>query len=176
MKTYLTYGTYCAVASAALNLVLYFSGLQTDKMALGQYVQWLGIVFFAVVLFFGMKDVRSAKPNQEICYSGAFVAGLLISVFAGLFGAIYTYIHFTFVNPDFPQYLNDFTRAQLEAKGVPSANIEAALNMQTLFVKPWIQAVIAVFVTPIMGVLVSLILAIFVKRTPKAEVVSDSVK
>lgn len=165
MKTYITYGAYCAIASALLNLALYFTGLQTEKLAVGQYVQWVGLIIFGVLLFLGMKEVREGKPNQELRYSGAFVAGLLISVWAGLFGSISTFVHFTFVNPDFPQYMADLTRTQLEAKGMPSASIDGAIEMQALFLKPWVQAVFAVLFTPVLGVLVSLVAAIFAKRT-----------
>ena len=167
MKTHVVYGAYCAIAGACLQLALYFTGLQTERLAQGQHFQWLGLLIFGTILFFGMKEVRESKPHQELAYSGAFVAGLLISIFAGLFGALYTFVHFTWVNPDYPQYLEDLVRTQLQAKGVPSANIDAAVKLQTVFLRPWVQAVASVIVTPIMGILCSLLLAIFAKRTPQ---------
>lgn len=42
MKTYLTYGIYNTLAFALLNLVLYFTGFQTEKLAIGQYLNYIG--------------------------------------------------------------------------------------------------------------------------------------
>lgn len=164
MKTTVVYGAYCAIAHAVLNLVMYFTGLQTEKLAQGRYVQWLGVVVFGTLLFLGMKEVRENKPHQALPYGGAFVTGLLIAIFGGLFSAVYTYIHFTFVNPDFPQYMDDFLRTQMQESGAPAAAIEAATKYQAIGLKPWVQAVASIFITPILGALLSLLLAIFAKR------------
>ena len=166
MKTYLTYGVINAIAAALFSLVLYLTGFQTEKVATGQYLGYVGIVIFFVVLFLGMREAREAKPDKAITYGGALGAAVMIALFSGLFGAVYTYIHFTFVNPDYPQYLADLTRQKLEAKGLPEAQIDAAIKMSSLFMKPAMMAIFGIIGSVLMGTIGGLILAIFVKREP----------
>lgn len=164
MKTYVTYGAINAIVGAVFSLILYFLGFQTEKLAIGQQLQWLGLIFTIVVLFLGMREARENKPDGAISYGGAVGAAALISVFSGIFSAIYIYIHFSYVNPHYAQYIADFTRTQLEAKSVPEANIDAAIAMQTKMLSPVVQSLMTVVVAPIMGTLIGLILAIFVKK------------
>jgi hypothetical protein len=166
MKIYLVYGVINAIAAALLNLILYLTGFQTDKLSTGQYLGYIGIVIFFVVLFLGMRDAREAKPDKAITYGGALGAAVMIALFSGLFGAIYTYIHFSFINPDYPQYIADLTRQKLEAKGLPQAQIDGAIKMSSLFMKPVLMAIFGIIGSVFMGRIGGLILAIFVKREP----------
>ena len=166
MKTYLTYGVINTIAAALLNLALYFTGYQTEKLSTGQYLSYIGIVIFFVVLFLGMRDVREAKPDKAITYGGALGAAVMIALFSGLFGTVYTYIHFSFINPDYSQYMADLMRQKLETKGLPEAQIDGAIKMSSLFMQPVLMAVFGVLVWVFLGTIGGLILAIFVKRDP----------
>ena len=55
MSTKFLYALTLTICGAVFNLLLYFTGLQTEKLATGQYVQWLGFVIMFVVLFLGIK-------------------------------------------------------------------------------------------------------------------------
>lgn len=169
MKTYLTFGAINAVAYALYSLVGFFLGYQTDKMASGQYYNWLGMLIPIIVLFLGMREVRDSNGDKGLSYGGAVFTAFMISLFGGLFSAVYTYIHFSFVNPDFVQYATDMARSKMEAANVPSAQIDAAISMQSKFMHPAIQAGMGIIFSPIMGTIIGLILAIFVRRAPVDE-------
>ena len=96
MKTYLTYGAYSAIVTALLNLGLYFTGYQTEKLASGQNFQWVGIAMFLLFILLGMREVRDARGDQGLSYPRALGTGLMITLFAGLFSALYSFFHFTF--------------------------------------------------------------------------------
>jgi ABC-type sugar transport system permease subunit len=166
MKTYLVYGVINAIASALLNLILYLTGYQTEKLSTGQYLGYIGIVIFFVVIFLGMRETREAKPDKAITYGGALGAAVMIALFSGLFGSVYNFIHFSYINPDYPQYVADLTRQKLEAKGLPEAQIDSAIKMSGMFVKPVAMAILGTIGSVIMGTIGGLILAIFVKREP----------
>jgi len=170
MKTYLTFGAINTVASALFMLIMFFCGFQTDKMEAGQHFGWLGMIIPIAILYFGMRDVRDANGDKGLSYGSAVFAAFMISVFSGLFGAVYTYIHYTFVNPDFAQYAGDLARAKMEAANVPAAQIDAAVSMQAKFMSPVMQAIMSVIIGPIFGTLIGLVVAIFVKRAPVDEV------
>jgi len=173
MKTYLTYGAINAVASALFMLVMFFLGFQTDKMASGQIFGWLALIIPIVILYLGMKDVRDANGDKGLSYGGAVFVAFMISLFASLFNSVYTYVHFTFVNPDFVQYASDLARTKMEAANVPSAQIDTAVAMQAKFMHPAIQAVFGIIFGPIVGTVLGLIIAIFVKRAPVDELKAE---
>jgi len=174
MKTYLVYGVINAIASALLNLILYLTGYQTEKLSTGQYLGYIGIVIFFVVVFLGMRETREAKPDKAITYGGALGAAVMIALFSGLFGSVYNFIHFSYINPDYPQYVADLTRQKLEAKGLPEARIDAAIKMSGMFMKPVVMAAFGAISSVFLGTIGGLILAIFVKREP-AKVADDAV-
>ncbi len=166
MKIYLIYGVINAIASALLNLALYFTGYQTEKLSTGQYLGYIGIVVFFVVIFLGMRETREAKPDKAITYGGALGAAVMIALFSGLFSAVYNFIHFSYINPDFPQYVADLTRQKLEAKGLSETQIDAAIKMSSMFMNPVFMAIFGVIGSVVQGTIGGLILAIFVKRAP----------
>jgi len=166
MKTYLTYGIYNTLAFALLNLVLYFTGFQTEKLATGQYLNYIGTAIFLGLIFLGMREVRTERGEQGLSYGSALGAGTMIALFAGVLGAVYVFIHFAYINPEYPQYLESFMRTKFEAQKIPDSQIEGILKMQRVFLKPAIMAPLSILGTVFMGVLGSLILAIFVKRAP----------
>lgn len=171
MKTYITYGAINTIIGALLSLALYFTGFQTEKIAIGQHFQWLSLAIFVAVLFFGMRDVREQKPNKAITYGGALGAAVMIALFSGLFSAVYNYIHFTYINPEFSQYMLELSRSNLEAKNVPDAQIEQAISMQSKFMTPVAMAISGTIGVLFMGCLIGLVLAIFVKKAaPKDEI------
>lgn len=167
MKTYLTYGAYSAIVTALLNLGLYFTGYQTEKLASGQNFQWVGIAMFLLFILLGMREVRDARGDQGLSYPRALGTGLMITLFTGLFSALYSFFHFTFINPEYAQYAIQMTRTQLEAKGnIPADQIDKIVEISAVFLKPWIIASMSLFGSLLMGLLASLITGIFVKRAP----------
>jgi hypothetical protein len=58
------------------------------------------------------------------------------------------------------------TRQKLAAKGLADAQIDAAIKMSSLFMKPVWMAIFGIFGSVFMGTIGGLILAIFVKREP----------
>ncbi|MFA5263251.1 MAG: DUF4199 domain-containing protein [Opitutaceae bacterium] len=174
MRTYITYGAISAIAVALLNLALFFTGYQTEKLATGQYLQWIGFVIIIVVLVLGMRDVRESKPDKTLSYGQGVLAALMISVFYGLFTAVYTYIHFSFVNPNYTQYMLDIARSQMEAKNMPEAQIDAIIGMQAKMMTPVVMSIMTVIFAPIMGTIFGLIIAIFVKRQAPADAIKTA--
>jgi hypothetical protein len=166
MKTYLTYAAINAVIAALLLLVSFFLGFQTEKIAYGQYFQYFGLLVFITILVLGAREVREANGNKGLSYGGAVFVCFMISLFAGIFGSIYNYIHFSFINPDFAQYLADFTRSQMEAAHKSSAEIDMAVGMQAKMMNPVVQLFTGILSTPLLGTVIGLVVAIFVKRAP----------
>jgi hypothetical protein len=168
MSTKFFYALVLTLATIVLQLLLFFSGFQTEKLATGQYLQWLGLAIMAVVLWLGIKAVRDEKPDSTMTYGQRVGTGVLISLYAGLMGAVYTFIHFTFINTGFADFTIALTREKWAAKGLTQAQMEGAEAITRKMLQPGVQAILGVFFAVLIGLVLSLIIAALVKPKPQA--------
>ena len=168
MSTKFFYALVLTLATVVFQLLLFFSGFQTEKLATGQYLQWLGLVIMAVVLWLGIKAVRDEKPDRTMTYGQRVGTGVLISLYSGLMGAIYTFVHFTFINTGFADYTIALTREKWAAKGLTQAQMEGAEAITRKMLQPGVQAILGVFFAVLIGLVLSLIIAALVKPKPQA--------
>jgi len=175
MKIYLTYGFYMALGGALLVLMLFFLGLHSDpaKLDLAQWVQGivgLGISIACIVL--GTKARRAEVPlTEEFSYGSALGAGVMIVLFAALFGMGTSYLYSTVINPHFAEVIQQSQADKLEAKGVPADKIEQIQKMTATMMKPAVQAVFGFIAGMVFGTIISLITAAFLKRPASDEIV-----
>jgi hypothetical protein len=168
MGTKFTYAIALTIGGAVFNLVMYFLGFQTDKMASGQLFQWVGLIITIVILWLGIKAVREESPDKSLTYGQGVGAGTLISVYSGLMSAVYTYIHFKFINPAFFEYQAAMMHEKMVAQGRTDAQIEQAEAMMNKFSGPIVSAIFTPVIVIIFGLIISLVLAAILKRAPTA--------
>jgi uncharacterized protein YacL len=169
MNTTFFYGLMLAVSNIVLTLVFFFLGYQTDKMLQGRWiVSLLPLAVTIIVMWLGIKATREEAKDRSLSYGKGVGTGVLIALYAGLIGAIYTYIHFTFINPNFADYAIDMARQQWIARGMSDSQMEAAEKFTHLLYKPAVLAVVGAIFSPLFGLVVSLILSAFLKRQPEA--------
>lgn len=164
MGTTFTYALILTVSQAIFSLLMYFLGFQTDKMASGQLFQWFGLVISIVVISLGIRAVRESTPDKSMSYGQGLGAGTMISLYSCLMSAVYTYIHFKFINPAFFDYQAQFMKEQWAAKGMSDTQIEQAASMMQKFSGPGISAVFVVILGFLVGFVISLIAAAVLKR------------
>lgn len=164
MGTKFTYALILTIASAVFNLLLYFTGFQTEKLAVGQHLQWLGFIIMIVILFLGIKAVREESPGKYLSYGKGVGTGVLISLYSGLMSAVYSFIHYKFVNTEFADYNMQLVRAKWEAAGMGADQMEKAEGFARMFMGPVTIAIMTPIMAVIFGLIISLILAIFLKR------------
>jgi hypothetical protein len=169
MNTTFFYGLVLSVSNIVLTLVFFFLGFQTDKMAQGAWISGLlplGVMI--VVTWLGIKAVREEAKDKSLSYGKGLGTGVLISVYAGLIGAIYAFVHYSFINPNFADYAIDMARQKWVAAGMGDSQMEQAEKFTRFIYKPAVMAIMSVIISPIIGLIVSLILSIFQKRKPAA--------
>ena len=169
MGTKFTYALILSLAGAGLNLLLYFTGYQTEKLATGQHIQWLGFVIMIAVLYLGIKAVREESPGQYLSYGKGVGTGVLISFMSGLMSAVYIFIHFKFVNTEFADYQLEIIRAKWEQAGMSSTQIEQAEGMTRMMMGPVMQAIFTPIMVVLFGLIISLVLSAILKRPAPPE-------
>ncbi|MBI2497694.1 MAG: DUF4199 domain-containing protein [Opitutae bacterium] len=169
MSTKFIYALTLTICGAVLNLLLYFTGFQTEKLATGQYLQWIGFVIMVAVLWLGIKAVREESEGRCLTYGQGVGAGVLISLYSGLMNSVYTYIHFKFVNPEFVDYQLALIREKWAAAGLSDGQMEQAEKVTRMLMGPGVQACLAPIIAVLFGLILSLIISAFLKRNPPAE-------
>jgi high-affinity Fe2+/Pb2+ permease len=166
MSTKFIYALILTICGVIFNLLLYFTGFQTEKLATGQYFQWFGFVMMFVVLWLGIKAVRDEAPEKGMSYGRGVGTGTLISLYSGLMNSVYTFIHFKFINTEFADYQLALIRTKWEAAGMSGAQMDQAEKFTRMMMGPGFQAVMTPIFVTFFGLIFALIIAAFLKRTP----------
>lgn len=173
MKTYLKFGSAMAGGGFLLVLVLYILGFHSDPAKLGtsQWIQGcvgLGIGIACIVM--GTKARRAeVPPENEFGYGSALGTGVMITLFAALFGIVTNLVYMNFINPGMSDVIMQAQVAKWEAAGMSSARIEQAEGMMRKMMSPPIQAAFGFLAGMFFGTLISLVSAAFLKRPASEE-------
>lgn len=169
MKTSLTYAFGMSLAGILIHLLSYLLGHHNDPSSFqtGQTIALVTGPLIAVsVLVLGLRTLRDESPTQSLSYGRAVGAGTLISSLSGTISAMFTYVYGTFINPEFHQVMYEFQISKV-AEQMTASQIEQAAPMMRFFTSAaWISLAQFLF-SPILGVILSAIIAFFVKRTPR---------
>jgi hypothetical protein len=172
MKTFLTYGLIMAVAGAALALSLFLLGLHSDPAKLGtaQVAGTIGgLLIGSVCITLGTKARRAEIPAHEpFGYGRALGSGVMIALFASLFGIVTTFVYAKIINPGFTEMIVQAEIAKLEAKGLGADKIEAAEKIIRVMTGPVAQSAIGFVVGLMFGTLIALVAAAVLKRPAAA--------
>lgn len=173
MKHYLTYGLYLALAGALLNLVFFFLGYHSDvaKFHTAQWVGGIGMLAIGIVLTaVGIKARRAdVPPSESFGYGSALGAGVMITLFANLFAAIFNFSYIKFINPGFTDVMMQLQAEKMEAKGMSSAQIEQAQHFMRAMMGPVGYSITGFITGIVFGVIISLVVAAFLRRAASEE-------
>jgi Protein of unknown function (DUF4199) len=173
MKTCALYGFISTLAGAFLVLILYFAGFHSDPAKLGaaKVVGGFGSLAIAIACtVLGVRARREEKAaSEEFGYAATLWAGVLISAVAAVLGAIFTYAYHAFINPGFSQILLQDAMSKMEAKGLSGDQLDKIESFNRILFSPAAMALIALIFGFIGGVIISLIVAAFLKRPAPAQ-------
>jgi hypothetical protein len=157
-KRALIYGGAVALATTALTALMGATG-QEGNQALG----WVGLLFPVVGI---VLAIRAAKKEEsgEFTFGEGFKEGAAVSLVAALLGAVLSYLYLTAVNPEYLDAVREATRAQLEAQGLSGRELAQAQQMAGAISSPASVAVIGAVTTFILGLVISALAALFMRR------------
>jgi hypothetical protein len=127
------------------------------------------LVIAAGVLWLGIKAVRDEKPSRALGYGQRLGAGVLISLYAGLMSALYTYFHYQFINVNFADYSIARIREKWAAAGLGGSQMDQAEKITRTMLSPAVQALMTPVIMVLIGLVLSSIIAAFLEsRSPEA--------
>lgn len=164
MGTKFFYALILAGVGAAVRLLMFFTGFETERLATGQYLNWVMLPVVFAIYWLGLKAIREERPHQAISYGQAVGAGAVISLVSSAISAVYTFIHVKFINTNFADYQIEVLRAKWAEKGLGDAQMEQAEKMTRAMMGPIPSSIMALVMGFVFGLIIVLIVAAFVKR------------
>ncbi|OYT11100.1 MAG: hypothetical protein B6I18_05625 [Bacteroidetes bacterium 4572_112] len=157
-------GLYAGLISVAVSIVLWATIADLDIRSKLGYLTLLIIAF----LFYKFTiDYRENTMNGELSYGEGFKFQLSMSVVYAAINSIYSYILFTILDPNMIEQIKEMAAQQMYDNNMSDEQVEAALQIQSLFMTPTFMTVSTLFGTFIMGLVLALIISIFTKKEKK---------
>lgn len=169
MKTYALYGIGITLASAILTLVLMAAGFLTNPEKLGMAFLIL-MCFLLIILIVGIvmatKATRAEAANRGFSYGQAWKAAVLTVVFAAIFGCVFNFVYYSYINPNYNEVAMQWTRSMMENRGVSSEKVEKQMDEMRAKGTVERQLINGFIFTIILGSIIGLITAAVMKRPP----------
>jgi hypothetical protein len=127
-------------------------------------------LFFVVVLIeigvlvWGLRLTAAGGRS----YGGQVAAGTMISVFGAVLIFFGSLLFTVVLYPNYFEEVREAGRQALAAQGMSEAEITAALDAEAAMQTPFMQAIIGAIMTVVTGVVVSAILALFIRKKAAA--------
>jgi membrane-associated HD superfamily phosphohydrolase len=149
------YGAYAGLASIIYNLTAMTLSLHENTL--------VGILGTAVPIIFMVLGVRAYRQSNEniASFGQAYLVCIMVALLTALLAAVFTYVYFSFLNPEFYEATIEKAILQMEERGTPDEAIEAAKR----FMSPAYSAVFGFFGNVIILGLVGLIVAAILKKS-----------
>ena len=149
-----------ALANIGVALVMYILEIM-DKSWL---ITILSLGVNAAIMFFAMKSRKNDTLNGYMTYGQGLGTGMLIAIFGGLVTAVYTFVFYSYIDPEFIDKMLEISRTEMLKKDMSDEQIDQALEMSKKFKSPIMMTVFAYIGSLFFGLIISLVLAAVTKN------------
>ncbi|MFM2207642.1 MAG: hypothetical protein RL213_1617 [Bacteroidota bacterium] len=159
-KIAMMFGAYYGFSAIIVMMLFYLLNLDPQSK-IPSLLNYALLVLFMVL---GMRTYRDQDNGGLLSYGEAVGTGLLVSVFGGVILSVFTVVLFTFIDPGMTEKLLEAAREQMIENGTPDSQVEMGLQMAKNMMSPIWLFVLGMLGSAFMGLIFSLIVAIFVRR------------
>lgn len=165
MKPYLKYGLITCCILIIWMMIQYLTGL--DRSDAGQYLNWISYPIMIVFIVLTLKEVKS-QGGGYLSFGDGFKNGfLMMAVVAVIMGA-FTFVYFSFINPEFLDYVREKAIEEMENKDLSDEEIEQAMGIAEILMGKGAMTAFALVGNVIIGAIFSLIIAAIMKKEKPA--------
>lgn len=160
------YGLYYSLTSIVIDIVFFL-------LDLGSSMNWLNgtlkLILGVAIIYLGMKARRDEELGGFMPYSQALGFGSVMVLFSALILSVYAYVHMTFVDPEGIDRVMKEVKEQMILKNSSEEEIEMSLGMMRKMKSPAFSVPMSFIGSFIWGFILSLIIAIFVRKNDPNE-------
>jgi hypothetical protein len=165
-KANLTNGLILGLTGIIYSLVFYFLNMTTNRIQ--GYIFYLILL---VVLYFMLKSYRDNYMHGMITFGQALGAGVVIFLYYSVITAVFSYILFAVIDPGLIDKMIAAAEETGMKRGFSQEQIDLSLQVQKKIMTPVFLSIMGIFGNMVLGLIISLIDAAFVRRegNPLAE-------
>ena len=158
-KNAMNWGLIIGIVLIIYSLLMYFIGLSLEK-----WVSYISYILMIAGIIYSTIQYRNNVLDGSISYGKALGFGTLVIMFASIITAVYSYVFYTYIDPEMITKILEMAEEEMVNKGLSDEQIEMAIEMQSKFMKPGLMSLIAIPSITFMGFVFSLITSIFLKK------------
>jgi hypothetical protein len=157
------HGVILGAILIVFSLLLYLLDMSRSGLQYVSYAILIGYLIYALIQW------RDKHNEGLLSYGQSFSAGFLIILFSSFLLAAYVFLFFGFVAPDeIDVMLREAEENVLKAQpDMSDETLDITMKWTTMMMSPWMMAVWAFVGNLLAGLVLSAILAAFVKKEPK---------
>ena len=147
-----------------LALIIYSTFLYTLDLTTSPWLGGLIYIFLIIGLVLGMREYRMMNGGY-MGYGEGVGLGALLSAVAGFLSSAFSVFYTTIIDPGFQARLFEQMREKLEEQGnISDEQIDSMIEMSQKFQTPGLQFIFGIFWLILVGVVLSLVVAAFIRR------------
>jgi len=158
-KANLVNGLILGLIGIVYSLVMYFLDLTFE-----QWQGWIWAALQIVILFFLVKTYRDNYRHGVITFGQALGAGVVICLYNAVISAIFIYLLYTVIDTNLMDKQLAYTEGLLLERGLPEEAVEMSMKIQKKIMVPEVMAPISILGSMFYGLIMSLIVAAFVRK------------
>jgi hypothetical protein len=153
-----TYGVAIAISVIAFSLGIYMAEIREP------WLNYLGYVIYIAFLVFALKNWRDKGNGGRLTYGQAMGYSTLVALYYSIIMAIWMYVFFAYIAPDYME--SEFLRQEMEmeAKGVPPEQIEMGMKYARQFSTPPLIAMFAFLGSMLFTTIINLVVSAVMKK------------
>ncbi len=146
-----------------LTMLFYNMGMMDPENASNSWISTVAILAIGfLIVYLGLKNYRDSQNQGHLTLGRGVMWSICYGLIAGIIGAIFSFIFFNFLAPDYITGIMEFQMAEMEEQGMGEDELEAATAMMGIFMNPFAFAIIGIisqlFYALVEGLIASLIL------------------
>ncbi len=155
-----TYGLYLGLLTVVGLVFQYVTGLEKNWV-----VSAVSVVITIIIYYYGIKAYKTNNSNF-LSIKEAIKVGLAMAVVGGIIGAVYAYVHYEFIQPEFidgirEKAYNDMTAGN---QNMSEEQLETATTMMNIFTSPFFLSTMTLLASTFFGLIISLIIGAIMKK------------
>lgn len=158
-KANLNNGLILALVGIAYSLVMYFFDLYLNKTQ-----GYIYLFLLIVMLFFLVRSYRDNYLHGYITYGQAVGAGVIIFLYYAIISALFMYILYKLIDPGLTEKQLVMVEEEILKRGLPQEAVDAGMKFQRKILIPEVLAPFSIVNNMVVGVIMSLIVAIFIRK------------
>lgn len=162
MKIALKYGLIYSGINIVWTLLMFITELNRSDYS--WVFNLIAVAFPVICIAMAVKEYKAGPGGGYMTFGQAFKHGLVISLVGGLIFSAFNVVYLEYIDTTFMEFQMQKQVDKMTEMGMGEADIERALEQSASFQTPFWMFTMAVLVSLIFGLIISLIMAAILKK------------